>query len=79
MTTRKPIKTKLSKKDTFDMLEKYFNSIEIDGQKNSIDRIVRARKSKYGYDVWYRVKHQGLDEGSTMSFVYFKNLEKNNN
>ena len=32
---------KLSKKQTFDMLEKYYNSIEIDGQKNAIDRIVR--------------------------------------
>ena len=67
---------KLSKKQTFDMLEKYYNSIEIDGQKNAIDRIVRAKKSKYGYDVWYRIKDQGSDEGSTMSFVYFTNLKK---
>ena len=67
---------KLSKKQTFDMLEKYYNSIEIDGQKNAIDRIVRAKKSKYGYDVWYRIKDQGSDEGSTMSFVYFTDLKK---
>ena len=72
----RPYRNKLSKKQTFDMLEKYYNSIEIDGQKNAIDRIVRAKKSKYGYDVWYRIKDQGSDEGSTMSFVYFTDLKK---
>ena len=29
----RPYRNKLSKKQTFDMLEKYYNSIEIDGQK----------------------------------------------